>query len=162
MPVKREDTATIVEGDKQNSNSNNEDDSSTLGGWLGRLLCGLRKFRESSATTNGSNNCNGNSNSSSSRKIRSKPSVAIVESGAVIIGPVKDGNNVAIPAEIMFSTQRASLYSAMMTLLVHNPFYFSRIVSRVKYHECDALLSIILDSVFGFPAYEPSLTALFT
>ncbi|KAJ2851986.1 RasGAP protein, partial [Coemansia erecta] len=164
MPVKREDTATIVEGDKQNSNSNNEDDSSTLGGWLGRLLCGLRKFRESSATTNGSNNGNGNgnSNSSSSRKIRSKPSVAIVESGAVIIGPVKDGNNVAIPAEIMFSTQRASLYSAMMTLLVHNPFYFSRIVSRVKYHECDALLSIILDSVFGFPAYEPSLTALFT
>ncbi|KAJ1814306.1 RasGAP protein, partial [Coemansia sp. RSA 2599] len=49
-----------------------------------------------------------------------------------------------------------------MTLLVHNPFYFSRIVSRVKYHECDALLSIVLDSVFGSPAYESSLTALFT
>ncbi|KAI7822296.1 Rho GTPase activation protein [Kickxella alabastrina] len=62
----------------------------------------------------------------------------------------------------MFSSERASLYSMMVTLLVHNPSYLSRVISHVKYHECDALLSIVLDSVFGSPAYEPALTALFT
>ncbi|KAJ2231667.1 RasGAP protein [Coemansia sp. RSA 1722] len=166
MPVKREDTETIVEDDRINGSGNDNDNyesGSSSGGWLGRLLCGLRRIREGTASTNGSSNSgNGNGkSSSSSSKTRSKPSVAIVESGAVVIGPVKD-SNVAIPAEIMFSTQRASLYSAMMTLLVHDPFYISRIVNRVKYHECDALLYIILDSVFGSPAYELSLTSLFT
>ncbi|KAJ2416636.1 RasGAP protein [Coemansia sp. RSA 2530] len=60
----------------------------------------------------------------------------------------------------MFSPQRTTLYARMVTMLVRNPYYLTRIVSHVKHHECDALLSIILDSLFG--AYEPLLTALFT
>ncbi|KAJ2720640.1 RasGAP protein [Coemansia sp. Benny D115] len=122
------------------------------GGWLGRLLCGLRKMREPAEI-------NGKPRRSST--LRSKPNVMIVESGMAALGSVRDPQ-VAIPAEIMFNAQRASLYSSMLSLLVFNPYYFSRIISKVKYHECDALLSIILDSVFGSPAYEPSLTALFT
>ncbi|KAJ2421612.1 hypothetical protein IWW41_005490 [Coemansia sp. RSA 2522] len=68
---------------------------------------------------------------------------------------------VAIPADIMFSPHRASLYSSMVSLLVRNPYYISRIVYNVKYHECDALLSIILNSLFGDVAHEPSLISLF-
>ncbi|KAJ1746213.1 hypothetical protein LPJ69_006557 [Coemansia sp. RSA 1752] len=61
----------------------------------------------------------------------------------------------------MFSPHRASLYSSMVSLLVRNPYYISRIVYNVKYHECDALLSIILNSLFGDVAHEPSLISLF-
>ncbi|KAJ2039873.1 RasGAP protein [Coemansia sp. S3946] len=86
---------------------------------------------------------------------------AIVESGAAAVGPVRDPY-VVIPADIMFSPQRTALYSNMVSMLVRNPYYLTRIVSHVKHHECDALLSIILDSLFGGPAYEPLLTALFT
>ncbi|KAJ1845349.1 hypothetical protein LPJ57_009271, partial [Coemansia sp. RSA 486] len=93
----REDTETIVEDDRINGSGNDNDNyesGSSSGGWLGRLLCGLRRIREGTASTNGSSNSgNGNGkSSSSSSKTRSKPSVAIVESGAVVIGPVKDSN----------------------------------------------------------------------
>ncbi|ORX74394.1 Rho GTPase activation protein, partial [Linderina pennispora] len=83
------------------------------------------------------------------------------EKGAKVVGSVKDPNMV-IPADIMFSVRRAQLYGTMMRLLVHNPYYLSRVISHVKYHECDALLSIVLDSVFRGPVHEPSLIVLFT
>ncbi|KAJ2308035.1 RasGAP protein [Coemansia sp. RSA 2706] len=84
----------------------------------------------------------------------------IVESGSAAVGDVRNPS-VAIPADIMFSPQRAALYSSMATLLVRNPYYIARIVYHVKYHECDALLAIILNSLFGDQAHEPSLIALF-
>ncbi|KAJ1948566.1 RasGAP protein [Linderina pennispora] len=83
------------------------------------------------------------------------------EKGTKVVGSVKDPNMV-IPADIMFSVRRAQLYGTMMRLLVHNPYYLSRVISHVKYHECDALLSIVLDSVFRGPVHEPSLIVLFT
>ncbi|KAJ1902095.1 RasGAP protein [Kickxella alabastrina] len=152
MPSKKEKEATDVDAGAYT------DADATPSSWLNRLWYGIRKNRESPPSSI--------SSSSSSRKSRTKlsgnnGSKTTIESGAILVGLVKDPNAV-IPAHVMFSSERASLYSTMVTLLVHNPSYLSRVISHVKYHECDALLSIVLDSVFGSPAYEPALTALFT
>ncbi|KAJ2481839.1 RasGAP protein [Coemansia sp. RSA 2131] len=106
--------------------------------WLGRLWYGIRRLRDATEP----------------------PAQTVVERGTAAAGDVRNPC-VAIPADIMFSPQRASLYSSMVSLLVRNPYYISRIVYNVKYHECDALLSIILNSLFGDTAHEPSLIALF-
>ncbi|KAJ2079552.1 RasGAP protein [Coemansia sp. S100] len=119
----------------------------TPSSWLGRLWSGIRRRAEAADASEPSGTC-------------AMPG-AIVESGAAAVGPVRDPY-VVIPADIMFSPQRTALYSNMVSMLVRNPYYLTRIVSHVKHHECDALLSIILDSLFGGPAYEPLLTALFT
>ncbi|KAI8320137.1 Rho GTPase activation protein [Martensiomyces pterosporus] len=124
---------------------NTKEGSAQGGGWFERMWCGIRRQRGSSNGTRSS----------------ARNSVAGLESGSVVVGSVRDPGMV-IPADIMFSQQRAKLYGNMIKLLVKNPYYFSRIVSQIKYHECDALLSIILDSVFSGPVHEPSLTALFT
>ncbi|KAJ2743771.1 RasGAP protein [Coemansia sp. BCRC 34301] len=122
----------------------------TPSSWLGRLWCGIR--RRTDATSS--------SPSEGSSGTRSLPG-AITECGGAAVGPIKDPH-VVIPADIMFSPQRTALYASMVLMLVRNPYYLTRIVSHVKHHECDALLSIILDSLFGSPAYEPLLTVLFT
>ncbi|KAJ2811637.1 RasGAP protein [Coemansia furcata] len=124
--------------------SSGDDTSSS---WLGRLWSGLRRRAETAEPTEAPGT--------------SPVPGAIVESGAAAVGPVRDPH-VVIPADIMFSPQRTALYGNMVSMLVRNPYYLTRIVSHVKHHECDALLSIILDSLFGGPAYEPLLTALFT
>ncbi|KAJ2013173.1 RasGAP protein, partial [Coemansia sp. S610] len=159
MPVNKDDSATLVNTahrpqpsespsqrsfrsrDKVTHSSahqlSSSDDSPSS--WLGRLWSGIRRRPDTAGPC---------------------PVVgAIVESGAAAVGPVRDPH-VVIPADIMFSPQRTTLYARMVTMLVRNPYYLTRIVSHVKHHECDALLSIILDSLFG--AYEPLLTALFT
>ncbi|KAJ2496915.1 RasGAP protein [Coemansia sp. RSA 1972] len=104
--------------------------------WLGRLWYGIRRLRDT------------------------KEPRAVVERGMAAAGDIRNPC-VAIPADIMFSPHRAALYSSMVSLLVRNPYYISRIVYNVKYHECDALLSIILNSLFGDAAHESSLIALF-
>ncbi|KAJ2886783.1 RasGAP protein [Coemansia aciculifera] len=119
----------------------------TPSSWLGRLWSGIRRRAEAAEALEAPDTC-------------SMPG-AIVESGAAAVGSVRDPY-VVIPADIMFSPQRTALYANMVSMLVRNPYYLTRIVSHVKHHECDALLSIILDSLFGGPAYEPLLTALFT
>ncbi|KAJ2156828.1 RasGAP protein [Coemansia sp. RSA 552] len=108
-------------------------------GWVSRLWSAIRRVREAGAP---------------------RPQ-AVVESGTVAVGDVRNPS-VAIPADIMFSPERTALYSAMTSLLVRNPYYISSIIYAVKYHECDGLLAIILNSLFGNPAHEPSLAALFT
>ncbi|KAJ2857663.1 RasGAP protein [Coemansia erecta] len=124
---------------KDDSNSSD----SGLSSMLGRLWYGLRKGRESALGS------------------LSKRSNDKLESGAVVVGPIKDPHTV-IPADVMFSPRRVALYSTMVTLLVHNPYYLSRIVHNVKHYECDALLAIILDSVFCSQAFESALTSLFS
>ncbi|KAJ1946614.1 RasGAP protein [Linderina macrospora] len=113
-------------------------------GWLGRMIGTIRRKKTASQ------------NSASD----TPPHIG-QERGAIAVGTVKDPN-MAIPADIMFSARRAQLYGTMMRLLMHNPYYLSRVISHVKYHECDALLSIVLDSVFRGPVHEQSLTLLFT
>ncbi|KAJ2374955.1 RasGAP protein, partial [Coemansia sp. RSA 2607] len=115
--------------------------SDSVSGWLWRLLGVLRRPRDTAEAAR-------------------KRSVSL-EPGAVIIGPVRDPS-VVIPAEIMFAARRAALYSHMVSLALRNPYYLSRVVARVKYHDCDALLAVVLDSVFASPAAEASLAALFT
>ncbi|KAJ2389643.1 hypothetical protein GGI23_005792, partial [Coemansia sp. RSA 2559] len=124
---------------KDDSNSSD----SGLSSMLGRLWYGLRKGRESALGS------------------LSKRSNGKLESGAVVVGPIKDPHTV-IPADVMFSPRRVALYSTMVTLLVHNPYYLSRIVHNVKHYECDALLAIVLDSVFCSQAFESALTSLFS
>ncbi|KAJ2452170.1 RasGAP protein [Coemansia sp. RSA 2336] len=109
--------------------------------WLGRLWSGIRRLRES-----------GSPGTESAK--------TMVESGTAAVGSVRNPS-IAIPADIMFSPQRAALYSTMTTQLVRNPYYISRIVHQVKYHECDALLNIIFNSLFGDSTHEPALIALF-
>ncbi|KAJ1903878.1 RasGAP protein [Coemansia sp. IMI 209127] len=135
---------------KKNSSrprTSSKDDSansdSGLSNMLGRLWYGLRKGRESALGS------------------LSKISNGMLESGAVVVGPVKDPHTV-IPADVMFSPRRVALYSTMVTLLVHNPYYLSRIVHNIKHYECDALLAIVLDSVFCSQAFESALTSLFS
>ncbi|KAJ2814387.1 hypothetical protein IWW50_007144, partial [Coemansia erecta] len=126
---------------QQNGRPYENDTSATT--WLGRLWSGIRRLRDSSSPVPAQ-----------------MPAKAVVESGTAAVGDVRNPC-VAIPADIMFSPQRAALYSTMASLLVRNPYYISRIVYQVKYHECDALLGIILNSLFGDVAHEPSLIALF-
>ncbi|KAJ2622526.1 RasGAP protein [Coemansia spiralis] len=169
MPAKKDETETIVELEGKDTSStgstrpiapkrsvsklrsgkpdvdgSNNGDSGSSSSWLGRLWCGIRRGRDS---TTGS--------------ATSETETGILESGAAVVGPIKNPH-AAIPADIMFSSKRAALYSKMMTLLIRNPYYISRIINQIKHHECDALLTIILDSVFISRAYEPALTALFT
>ncbi|KAJ1667509.1 RasGAP protein [Coemansia sp. RSA 1646] len=127
----------------KDDDTNNSD--SGLSSILGRLWCGLRRGRESVLGAGS----------------LSKKSNGMLESGAAVVGPVKDPHTI-IPADVMFSSKRVALYSNMVTLLVHNSYYLSRIVHNIKHHECDALLAIILDSVFCSQAYEPALTSLFS
>ncbi|KAJ1998199.1 RasGAP protein, partial [Coemansia thaxteri] len=122
--------------------------SSSPSSWLSRLWCGIRRRTETP-------------DAAESFSTRLAMPGAIVESGAAAVGSVKDPY-VVIPADIMFCPQRATLYATVVSLLVRDPYYLTRVVSHVKHHECDALLSIILDSLFSAPSHEPLLTALFT
>ncbi|KAJ2670194.1 RasGAP protein [Coemansia sp. RSA 1085] len=156
MPVRKNDTAleSTTEQDtgskgrrhrqgrgrRQSTQSKKYEENSTTS-WLGRLWSGIRRLRESG----------------SSAAVSAK---TVVESGTAAVGSVRNPS-VAIPADIMFSPQRAALYSTMTTQLVRNPYYISRIVHQVKYHECDALLNIIFNSLFGDSTHEPALIALF-
>ncbi|KAJ2442469.1 hypothetical protein GGF42_006941, partial [Coemansia sp. RSA 2424] len=127
----------------------------TPSSWLGRLWCGIR--RRTDAIDSSSSSSSLGSRGGGARLLPG----AIAECGGAAVGPVRDPH-IVIPADIMFSPQRTALYANMVSMLVRNPFYLTRIVSHVKHHECDALLSIILDSLFSGPVYEPLLTALFT
>ncbi|KAJ2689415.1 RasGAP protein [Coemansia sp. RSA 1285] len=98
--------------------------SSGLAGLLGRLWCGLRKGRGDSDGLAGGGGA------------RATGSGAILESGGVVVGSVRN-LNAAIPADVMFSPRRAGLYSRMLTMLIHNPYYLSRIIHSVKHYECD-------------------------
>ncbi|KAJ2745961.1 RasGAP protein, partial [Coemansia pectinata] len=64
---------------------------------------------------------------------------AIVESGAAAVGPVRDPY-VVIPADIMFSPQRTALYANMVSMLVRNPYYLTRI--EIVELEVDRTMSI--------------------
>ncbi|KAJ2806019.1 RasGAP protein [Coemansia guatemalensis] len=89
------------------------------------------------------------------------PAKPMTESGTVAVGDVRNPR-IAIPADIMFSPKRAALYSTMTSLLVRCPYYISRVIFFLKEHECDGLLAIILNSLFGDPQHEKELIALFT
>ncbi|KAJ2513208.1 RasGAP protein [Coemansia sp. RSA 2049] len=115
--------------------------SSGLAGLLGRLWCGLRKGRGDSDGLAGGGGA------------RATGSGAILESGGVVVGSVRN-LNAAIPADVMFSPRRAGLYSRMLTMLIHNPYYLSRIIHSVKHYECDGLLAILLDSLFVSQVHE--------
>ncbi|KAJ2610460.1 RasGAP protein [Coemansia sp. RSA 1804] len=123
--------------------------SSGLAGLLGRLWCGLRKGRGDSDGLAGGGGA------------RATGSGAILESGGVVVGSVRN-LNAAIPADVMFSPRRAGLYSRMLTMLIHNPYYLSRIIHSVKHYECDGLLAILLDSLFVSQVHELALTSLFS
>ncbi|KAJ2716840.1 hypothetical protein H4R19_000403 [Coemansia spiralis] len=112
------------------------------GGWIGRLWSRVRHLHNADAP------------------VQPAATKAVVESGAAAAGDVTNPS-IVMPASLMFSPQRAELYITMASLLVRNPHYISRIVLRIRHHECDALLDIVLDSLFGDPAHEPQLTALF-
>ncbi|KAJ1778910.1 RasGAP protein, partial [Coemansia sp. RSA 1824] len=149
MPVRQEESISEPSTDKTVEKSNRHGRASRRQSfkhravdndqsWLGRLWYGIRRLRDT----------------------RTEPAKPVVERGMAAAGDIRNPC-VAIPADIMFSPHRASLYSSMVSLLVRNPYYISRIVYNVKYHECDALLSIILNSLFGDVAHEPSLISLF-
>ncbi|KAJ2778014.1 RasGAP protein [Coemansia interrupta] len=129
-----------------NSSSNNNNDN--LGGWLLRLWGGLRRLRDTPDERPENPRRGG----------RSRSSPPLVETGALIVGPVRDPL-VAIPAEIMFTARRAALYTEMVGLALHCPYYLARVVAGVKYGESEGLLRVVLESLFAAPAYEKSLTA---
>ncbi|KAJ2658885.1 RasGAP protein [Coemansia sp. RSA 1200] len=140
-------TSTTNANISKDDTSNNS--SSGLVGLLGRLWCGLRKGRGDSDGLAGSGGAHATG------------SGAILESGGVVVGSVKN-LNAFIPADVMFSPRRAALYSRMLTMLIHNPYYLSRIIHSVKHYECDGLLAILLDSLFVSQAHELALTSLFS
>lgn len=69
--------------------------------------------------------------------------------------------DMVIPSHIMFSPQRARLYSQMLSHLVHQPHYLTSLISHLRHHELDGLLQIILESLFTEPVFSPHLTQLF-
>ncbi|KAJ2551645.1 RasGAP protein [Coemansia sp. RSA 1933] len=139
------DTVSASRHSRKKKASTKEDtgstDSAGLGGMLGRLWGSLRRGRDSST--------------------QSRRSKTLLETGAAVVGPVRDPHTV-IPADVLFSPRRAALYSNMVTLLIHNPYYLSRVIHSIKHYECDALLAIILDSVFSSQIHEAALMSLFS
>ncbi|PIA18555.1 Rho GTPase activation protein [Coemansia reversa NRRL 1564] len=115
----------------------------TTGNCFQRLWHGIRHIRDSNIVS------------------PSIPARPITESGTVVVGDVRNPR-IAIPADIMFSPRRAALYSTMASLLVRSPYYISRVIFFLKDHECDGLLTIVLNSLFGEPQHETALIALFT